>query len=231
MDIQNKVSCITVTKNRVPFLKKCIDYFNKQTHENKELVIVYYNTDLETESFLLDFIKHEPISDIKIYKFIEDEGMYLGAVRNYAISKSTGDWVCIWDDDDYYSKNRITEQLQYCLDNELDGCTLDSIMIYSNKYQDVRNSFSRLEGWEGSLLAKKDKLIPYKNISKCEDTPVLFYLYHNRQFKTLKKPELYVYIFHDANISGSRHKDDIYHNSLEIDGKTNRKFKDKLGWI
>ena len=55
----NKVSCITVTKNRVPLLKKCIEFFLTQTHQDKELIIVYYNTDLETKLnyFLNDAFK------------------------------------------------------------------------------------------------------------------------------------------------------------------------------
>ena len=228
----NKVSCITVTKDRVSYLKKSIDYFINQTHEDKELIVVYYSNDKETESFL----KHNRNSfienNIYFYKFVEENGLYLGSVRNFAISKATGNWICIWDDDDYYDTKRIKNQLKFCLEKNIDACTLSSIMIYSNKYQELKISFERLElGWEGSLLCKKDTMPKYTNKAKGEDTPVLEKLIDENKLLTLFDPELYVYIFHDQNVSGGVHKERIFENSYVMNIKKIREFKKKLDWI
>jgi len=228
----NKVSCITVTRNRVPHLKNCVKYFTEQTHKDKELIIVYYSNDKETESYLKKNEKVFEKNNIYFYKFIEQEGLYLGAIRNFAISKSQGDWICIWDDDDYYDEKRIKNQLKFCLKESIDACTLRAILIYSNKYQELKLTFERQEiGWEGSLLCKKNSMPKYVNKSKGEDTPVLERLYNEHKLLTYFEPDLYVYIFHDHNVSGSVHKERLFQNSLELGGNKVREFKKKLDWI
>lgn len=226
----NKVSCITVTKNRTTHLEKCINYFINQTHSDKELIIVYYNTDLVTYKYLKAQQERLDNNNIKIHKFIEDEGLYLGATRNYAITKATGDWLCIWDDDDFYSNDRIEQQLKFCVDNDLIGCTLRSILIFSNKHQKFKCSFEREGGWEGSLLIRKEEMPKYKNLKSGEDTPVIDKLLGNR-FKTMFNPDLYVYMFHDDNISGCRHKENILDNSFDLNIKKTRELKEKIDWI
>tara|TARA_Y100000389_G_scaffold62710_1_gene58809 strand:+ start:4345 stop:5034 length:690 start_codon:yes stop_codon:yes gene_type:complete len=228
----NKVSCITVTRNRVPHLKKCIKYFNEQTHKDKELIIVYYSSDKETESYLKENRNSFIDNNIYFYKFVEQEGLYLGAIRNFAISKSQGDWICIWDDDDYYDEKRIKNQLKFCLKEKIDACTLRSILIYSNKYQELKLTFERQEmGWEGSLLCKKNSMPKYVNKSKGEDTPVLERLYNEHKLLSYFDPELYVYIFHDQNVSGNVHKERIFDSSMSLDANKIREFKKKLDWI
>jgi glycosyltransferase involved in cell wall biosynthesis len=227
----NKVSCITVTKNRVQHLKKCIVYFMGQTHEDKELIIVYYNTDKDTEDYLIENKQELNNNNIHFYKFVEDEGLYLGAIRNFAINKATGDWLCIWDDDDYYSEHRIKEQLDFCLEQNLIGCTLRSILLYSSKLAAFKLTFERPEGWEGSLFVRRSKMRKYKNLKKGEDTPVVMYLIENGNFDTLFNPDLYVYMFHDANTSGNIHKETLLENSFELNIKKQRELHNKLHWL
>ena len=227
----NKVSCITVTRDRLEYLKKSIEHFAKQTHENKEHIIVYYNTDKETEEFLLENKKYLNDNNVFFYKFVEDEGQFLGAVRNFSISKATGDWVIIWDDDDWYDEKRIEKQLEFCLEQERDACTLKSLIIFSNKFQEMKVSFERVNGWEGSLLCRKEHMPRYKNAKSGEDTPVLTKLSEKYKLCTLFDPELYVYIFHDENTSSGRHKQDIFDNSYKLDIKKTRELKKKLDWI
>jgi len=227
----NKISCITITKNRVEHLVKCINYFIAQTHENKELIIVYYNTDTHTEKYLKAQKERLDENNIKIFKFIEDDGMYLGAIRNYAIMNATGDWICIWDDDDYFAENRIESQLNYCLEYDLEATALRSLIIFSDKYQEIKLSYERLEGWEGSLFVKREIMPRYKNLNKGEDTPVLLTLISDYNYKTQFEPELYIYIFHDSNISGNRHKQNILNNSYKLDIKKIRELKQKLNWL
>jgi hypothetical protein len=71
----------------------------------------------------------------------------------------------------------------------------------------------------------------YKNLRTGEDTPVVKHLLENNSYKTQFNPELYVYIFHDSNISGTRHKQNIFDESYKLDIKKIREFKQKLDWI
>jgi glycosyltransferase involved in cell wall biosynthesis len=227
----NKVSCITVTKNRVSHLKKCIQYFINQTHEDKELIIVYYNVDKKTEKYLNDNSVFLTKNNVKYFKFIEDEGLHLGTIRNFAITKSTGKWLCIWDDDDYYSNVRIENQLNECISKDLIGCSLERIMIYNKSKKEIKLSFKRQEGWEGSIFVMKDYMPKYRNIPKGEDTPVLHELIESSNFITLLEPDLYGYIFHENNISGDSHKENILRNSYDVDIRMVSKYKLKLDWL
>lgn len=226
-----KVSCLTITNNRLKLLKKSIQHFLNQTYKNRELIIVYYNTDENTKKWLITNKEYLNSNNIFFYMFVVDDGLHLGAIRNYGIKKTKGDWICIWDDDDWFSPFRIEKQMIFCQENKLDACTLRSIMIYSDKYQELKLSYERSDGWEGSLLVKKLIIPKYHNAKKGEDTPVVMKLISDYKFLTLFDPELYVYIFHDKNISGSRHKQKILDASLELDIKKQREFKNKIGWI
>ena len=77
----------------------------------------------------------------------------------------------------------------------------------------------------------KSSMPKYINKAKGEDTPVLERLIKENKLLTMIDPEMYVYIFHDQNVSGSMHKERIFDNSLEIDMITVREFKKKLDWI
>ena len=227
----NNISCITVTRDRINHLSNCINLFIKQSYQDKELIIVYYNTDKSTEKYLK--AQHDRLveNNIKYYKFIEDDGMYLGAVRNFAISKAQGEYICVWDDDDFHAPDRLEKQHQFCIDNELIGCTLRCLLIYSHKYRQFKLSFERDSGWEGSLLVKKEFMPRYKNLKSGEDTPVIDKLTINPNFKTLFNPDLYVYIFHDNNISGGRHKEEILGNSFDLNIEKSRELYDKIYWL
>jgi len=109
---------------------------------------------------------------------------------------------------------------------------LRSILIYSNKYQELKLTFERQEmGWEGSLLCRKNSMPKYVNKAKGEDTPVLERLHSEDKLLTQFDPELYVYIFHDQNVSGNVHKERIFDSSLSLDVNKIREFKKKLDWI
>ena len=124
-----KVSTITITRERVEYLKLCIDYYVKQTHSNKEMLILYYDDDTHTKEYLRgldnDFVNKHCIRTMN-YKI--QPNIHLGALRNYLISKSTGDYIIIWDDDDYHAENRIESQLKHILDNNIIANTLKSLM-------------------------------------------------------------------------------------------------------
>ena len=227
----DKISCITITKNRVHYLKKCISYYLYQTHENKELVIIYYNTDPDTEKFLFDNEEEFTKQNIKFFKFIEDDAIKLGSVRNLATTKATGDWLAVWDDDDWNCETRLEKQLEFCKDNNMIGCTLRSVVIYSCVYRKFLLTFERYEGWECTLFVRRDKMLKYKNLATGEDTPLVQELLESPTFKTMFNPDLYVYIFHKENVSGVRHKQNILDASYDLGVEKTRMLNEKLNLI
>lgn len=226
----DKVSCITITKNRVSFLSRCIDYYINQTHIDKELVIVYFKDDVDTYNFIYSFDKKKK-EEYNINFYQVDSSLSLGEARNIGVQKSSGDWICIWDDDDYFRENRIEEQLKFCIENNIEGTTLSCILIFSEKYQEGRLSFERMNGWEGSLFVKKSKIHEYENLPKGEDTPMIEKLYNNKLMKVQFNPDLYIYYIHSKNISGYRHLQNIFDYSLPLNINKNREIKKIIGWL
>lgn len=232
MQEEIKVSTITVTKNRCKFLKSAIKYYLDQTHPNKEMLIMYYSDDEETKGYLNQLDKEwRENNNIRIFKHTPQEGIYLGALRNHLIEKAEGDYIIIWDDDDYYAPERIENQLNFILENEAVACTLKSLLLFSEANQEVKLSFERPEGWEGTLMCLKAKMPLYMNLERYEDTPVLEKLFLYEKALSMHDPELYVYHLHDSNISTAYHKQELFTNSMILNGAKNFEIKKKIGFI
>jgi glycosyltransferase involved in cell wall biosynthesis len=94
------ISWHTVTFDRPTLLQELLYFFMSQTYENKELVII---NDQNNIKYSCD------IPNVHIFN-IEKRFISLGSKRNFAMSKCSGEYVLIADDDDlYYSKH--TEHL------------------------------------------------------------------------------------------------------------------------
>ncbi len=190
------VSCLTVTRNRVGFLKRSIDLFIQQDYNPKELVIIYYADDLSTKEYSDSFINNG--YNIRFIECINSSEMTLGDIRNYGIDRCKGDWICIWDDDDEYASNRISACIEYCNKMKLDGTLLRRLKVKYNN--EVRISPDRFMGWEGSLICKSSVIGHYDSLDNGEDTPLLYRLYLNdERILSFDNPSLYTYNIHESN--------------------------------
>mgnify|MGYP000064711649 CR=1 FL=1 len=104
-----KISCLTITKNRLVLLKQAINCFMRQTYPNKELVIVsdgdaFYNASVHR------FIQTLDSDEITMLE-VKPAGESLGKLRNIAWNNASGEFVCQWDDDDQYHPRRL--EIQY----------------------------------------------------------------------------------------------------------------------
>jgi len=122
-----KVSCCLVTYDRYDLFKKSVDCYCNQTYPNKELVIVTEGPKSfkDKVSVLLE-IKGR--SDIKPV-FIDGERT-LGEVRNISIKKSTGDYYCQWDDDDFNHPKRLSTQMNKLLEDNAFACFMQDQLHY-----------------------------------------------------------------------------------------------------
>lgn len=105
-DTKLGVSVITSTcrPNNINLIFK---NFNTQTHENKELIIVLNNNDMDIEEYTRSANKYKNIKVLRL-----DESYTLGQCKNYAIENSTKDYIAFFDDDDYYSPNFLKQSLE-----------------------------------------------------------------------------------------------------------------------
>src|SRR5262249_51867830 len=86
------VSCIMPTLKRRRFVPRAIEYFLRQDHPAKELVILDDGSDP-----VADLIPEHPAI---VYRRLEHR-LVLGAKRNMACEMARGEIIAHWDDDDW----------------------------------------------------------------------------------------------------------------------------------
>ena len=107
------ISCIMPTYNRRTFVPQAIRGFLRQDYANKELVIVDDGTDPVEDCIPVD----DRIRYIRL-----DRRLTTGAKRNLACSKSQGELIAHWDDDDWYPSNRLSRQVSGLAEHGADIC-------------------------------------------------------------------------------------------------------------
>ncbi len=193
------ISCICITQNRAPLLLKAIVSFDTQNYPNRELVISYPKQDLETKLLINEILK---LSDLRIVRIERENGESLGTARNNAIANCNGDYICLWDDDDWYHAKRLAHQFNTMQVNGQfrDASILIRVMLFDATKQMGYLSFPYL--WCGSLLCKKDHILrhPFANSNVAEDAPVIKYLESKKLLHYISDSAfLYLYVYHGKN--------------------------------
>lgn len=209
------ISCLTVTRNRAEKLETIINCFKSQTYKNKELVIIYEEDDEETKKYL-ETKKEE---DIKIYEISVKPKLTLGELRNISVEKARGDYICQWDDDDWYHCARLETQMRALKEKNKLACLMNQWIIYDKTKDKTYLSNKRI--WEGSLLCDKKifKHKKYPSIKRGEDSDVINYIVNAGLAVLLNTPQLYIYVIHGYNTWDSKHFLGFLRSSNEINIK------------
>lgn len=189
----NLVSCVCVTRKRVPHLRRAVDCFLAQTYQTRELVIVYESDDSATRDFYLG-LKHPAISAIEV---AASPKKTLGALRNISIKSCRGRYIAQWDDDDWYSPDRLAVQLAAIRHSGKPACVLVRWIMYDEITG--RAYLSERRTWEGSLVALRSAAPSYPELAKGEDTVAIGEMLKQDMLVGLDRPELYVYVYHGGN--------------------------------
>ena len=139
-----KISIITVVKNGMPYLSEAISSFDSQTYINKEHIIVYSNSEDQTENFLLSLKNKKVIKD-------EKSNNKFGSL-NLAIKNCSGDYIGVLHADDFfYDKETLSEIADFIIKEKSD-------VIYGNiKFCSKLNKNKIKRIWKSSSY-KKSKL-------------------------------------------------------------------------
>lgn len=193
------ISCICITGKRSKFLIRSVICFDTQSYPNKELVISYPEDDLETKILTDQIIAS---SGLNIVTIARDPKISLGAARNEAIIHCNGEYICTWDDDDWYHYKRLIHQYNnlkkpgaYQVAN-----VIDSIMIYDSTEEQAYIS-SKFK-WGGTLLCKKTLVLqyPYLDGEFLEDTYLIQALQSRQLLQQLSDCyHLYLMVYHGNN--------------------------------
>lgn len=118
---QPLVSCIMPTRNRRFFISQSIKYFLDQDYENKELIIIDDGDDLVS-----DIVPKLP----NIFYYKCDGKLTIGEKRNIGCAKANGDLIAHWDDDDWFSNQRLSIQIKSLLASQSDICGFCNLYYY-----------------------------------------------------------------------------------------------------
>lgn len=211
------ISCICVTSNRPEQLKKAISCFATQNYPNKELMISYPKNDLPSKEVIENIRQNDSLKIMQIERPIDES---LGNARNNLIAKCSGDYVCIWDDDDWYHPSRLTYQFNsmQIVGQRYQASVLSQILLYNAITERAYQSFSYT--WDGTILCRKEILLQnqYANANLGEDTHVITFLSGRKLLYQIENaPFLYFYIYHGTNSWNYKHFEYFMNKSLLLD--------------
>lgn len=193
------ISCICITNNRLNLLKRAISCFEAQNYPNKELVLCYPENDEQTKLFINKLIQNTTLAILKIERKNEES---LGNARNISIARCRGDYVCIWDDDDWYHSSRLSFQYNSMITtgHGYQASVLMRVILYDSTTQKAYLSFPYT--WDGSILCRKEIILQnqYAYRDQGEDTHIIKFLDGKKLLYHIDEaPFLYIYIYHGGN--------------------------------
>lgn len=190
------VSCLMVTNDRPRLAERAIECFIAQSYPNRELIVL----DGSDSDQLQQGVEAIRIRKIKLHREPQT-GRSMGELRNLAVEKSAGQYVCIWDDDDLYDPDRLSIQMTAITSLGADACFLARLQLWWPARRILALSFRRT--WEGSMICAKDKMPRYPALRRGEDPPVAYRLWRSQRVVILDEPRLYTYVFHGGNTTGA----------------------------
>ncbi len=192
------VSCLMVTKDRSATARRAIRCFTAQTYPSLELVVLEDGTDDVLERHIRD------LGDPRVrHHRLPPERRTLGELRNEAVDRATGAYVCQWDDDDLYDPERVETQMAAILALGADACFLARERLWWPARRKLAVSCARV--WEGSMVCAKDRLPRYPAERRGEDTPVAEELVRGCRVVSVDAPDLYTYVCHGNNTFDESH--------------------------
>jgi glycosyltransferase involved in cell wall biosynthesis len=221
MDVTNspsKISCLCVTRNRVELLKKSIRMFENQTWPHKELVIIYLSVDVATK----DFLASTNNANIKSVEVAYDPELTLGDLRNISVSEANGDYICTWDDDDWFHPERLRIQIEGIFLSNKKASVFLNLLILDNTKKEAYLSAKWL--WEASMMCNRqfivDNQLIYPSINKREDTYFLRKINSPDIIIPLNNPKMYIYCFTGMNTCNQEHFHKLFLRAKKLTAET-----------
>lgn len=197
-----KVSCLMVTADRPDLCRRAILCYNRQTYENKELVVV---DDGETD--LTPVLSGVPAEELTYLRLTDSSDYVLGKLRNIALDTATGDIFTQWDDDEWYHPERIEKQVDVLLQG-YDACCLQATLMHISDEEFFNHPYIGLlkKGVPGSIMHFANSDIRYPELKRAEDS-IYLDKWYEKEYTTLSSEEAYLFIrcFHGDNTWEKKH--------------------------
>lgn len=112
--MQSLISIITPVYNSEKYIKQCIESVLSQSYQRWELILI---DDCSKDSSIS--IISEYLSDSRIKLFRNENNLGPALTRNIGLDNAKGDYITFLDSDDFWSKNRLENQLRFMVDNKI----------------------------------------------------------------------------------------------------------------
>ena len=114
--MQPLISCVCLTiPGRAHFLRRAVECFRKQTWENRELIVV-----AEPD-------QRVSLDGPAVLPHLRPGRWTVGEKRNVGCLGARGEYIALWDDDDFSAPNRLTEQMRVLQESGKSVTTLPQI--------------------------------------------------------------------------------------------------------
>ncbi len=168
------ISCLCVTRgDRPALLAKAVADFCRQSFSDRELLILH-DGDGHAVARIASIVAGQGCpAPIRVERVAP--GPKLGGLRNIAVARAAGDWICQWDDDDRYHPERLSLQWRHAqstgsavnyLSDQLHWFPAERLLFWD----DWEREIYPLNLIQGTILARRDILPPYPDLSRGEDT-------------------------------------------------------------
>ena len=192
-------------------LERSIESYCRQSHRNRELVIVVDAEHDSEANQIKGLVARLSRHDITVY--LPREKMSLGALRNLSWRLARGEVICQWDDDDLNHPSRIELQLLALLGSGRPACYLQEIMQYfpADKCMYKLNFAVSPDGVAvNTLMCLRELQAKYPetgpNSVLGEDAAIICEIRHFGGYHALGGvPHLYVYCSHGSNTWNDGH--------------------------
>lgn len=146
------ISIVVAVYNAEKYLEKCLDSLINQTYENTEIILV---NDFSKDNSL-DICKKYEQKYENIILLNNPKNLGVSATRNNGIQKSTGEYICFVDSDDYV-ENVYLEKLFYYY-KKYDTVPICGFIYHDEFNHEPPKTYSWSEGEELVSLGKAFKL-------------------------------------------------------------------------
>ncbi|HEU5132195.1 MAG TPA: glycosyltransferase family A protein, partial [Pyrinomonadaceae bacterium] len=194
------VSCIMPTYERRRYVPQALQSFLQQDYPNRELIIVDDGKDA-----IGDLVERLP--NVRYFHVARTS---IGAKRNLACKHAAGEIIAHWDDDDWYSPDRLRYQVMPILAGKADLTGLENAFVLALPRGEFWTTAPALHQrlfvgnvHGGTLVFRKELWMQgmrYPEINLAEDAALL--VRATRQGKRLVRlsnPGVFVYVRHGRN--------------------------------
>ena len=194
------VSCIMPTYERRRYVPQALQSFLQQDYPNRELIIVDDGRDAIGDL----------TAGLANVRYFHVKRTSIGAKRNLACKHAAGEIIAHWDDDDWYSPDRLRYQVMPILAGKADLTGLENAFVLELPHGEFWTTAPALHQrlfvgnvHGGTLVFRKDlwtQGLRYPEINLAEDAALL--VRATRQGKRLLRlsnPGVFVYVRHGRN--------------------------------